>query len=108
MKTTRRIVNTLKVNDSTEAETIEQQVERMVNNKESIKEGTALIYTERSEGVRPEMNVRTDRWEIAIEATEKIARSYKARREERHAKKDDKEGETQPIPGTDKDPKNAA
>ena len=41
-----------------------------------------LIYTERKEGVRPSTNIRTDRWEIALDATEKIAKSYKARRED--------------------------
>lgn len=104
-KPKRIVLNSLQVNESTEGETLEQQIERMVNNKEPIKEGTALIYTERKDGIKPEMNIRTDRWEIAIEATEKIARSYKAKREERHKPKD---GEPEPIQGTGEDPKKSA
>lgn len=107
MKQTRKVLNSLRINDSTEGETLEQQIERMVNNKESIKEGTALVYTERKDGVRPEMNIRTDRWEIAIDATEKIARSYKAKREERHNKPLE-DGKPEPLQGTGTDPKNAA
>lgn len=82
----------LQINECSTAETLEQQVERMINNKEPLETGQApLIYTERKEGVKAEMNIRTDRFEIAIEATNKIQRSYSARREERlEAKKDDK------------------
>lgn len=95
----RYVSGTLTVNETTQGETLEQQVERMISNKESIKEGTALTYTERSEGVRPEMNIRTDRFEIAIAATDKIARSYKAKREERQ-KKQDPIKELEPTQGT--------
>lgn len=79
-------VNGFKVNQSTEGETIEQKMERIVNNKEPIKDGAPLLYTERKEGVRSSTNIRTDRWEVAIDATDKIAKSYQARREERALK----------------------
>ena len=36
----------------------------------------------RKDGVNPSMNIRTDRWEVAVEASEKITKSYQARREE--------------------------
>ena len=52
-----------------------------------IKDGAPELFTERKEGVRASTNIRTDRWEIAIEATDKIAKSYEARREERGLKK---------------------
>lgn len=71
--------------ESTEAETIEQQVERLVNNNEPVEGQAPLIFTERKEGVRAEMNIRTDRFEIAIDAMDKVAKSYQARREERQA-----------------------
>lgn len=77
----------LEIYDTTEGETIEQKIERIVNNKEPIKDGAPILYTERKEGIRPSTNIRTDRFEIAIEAADKIARSYKARREERAGKK---------------------
>ena len=37
----------LNVNDSYEGETIEQKIERITTNKEPIKDGAPLIYTER-------------------------------------------------------------
>lgn len=99
-----KIEGRLNINTSVEGETIEMKIERIVNNKEPIKDGAPLIYIDRREGVRPSTNIRTDRFEVALDATDKIARSYKARREER-AKATEK-GETpkideiKPIQGT--------
>lgn len=70
-------------NDSTEGETIEQKIERIVNNKEPIKDGAPIIYTERKDGVLASYNIRTDRFEIAIDGMDKIQKSLSARREER-------------------------
>ena len=78
----------IKVNASVQGEMIEHKIERIVNNKEPIKDGAPRIYTERKKGVEPQYNIRTDRFEIAVEASDKIAKSYKARREERHKKPD--------------------
>ena len=55
----------ISINESVEGETIEQKIERVVNNGEPIKDGAPLVYTERKDGVRPEYDVRTDRFEIA-------------------------------------------
>lgn len=90
--------------ESVEGETIEQQVERLVTNNEPVEGQAPLIYTERKEGIRAETNIRTDRWEIAIEAMDKVAASYKARREERmgEAGKNEKgedDGEAKPAAG---------
>lgn len=83
---------TLKRNTSYKGETIEQKIHRIVNNKEPIKDGAPLIYTERKNGVLPEYDIRTDRFDIAIDAMDKVAASYKAKREqrikEREAKKE--------------------
>ncbi len=91
----------LHINISVEGETIEQKVDRIVNNKEPIKDGAPEIYTERKEGVRPSTNIRTDRWEVAIEATDIIAKSYEARREQRGLKKEP-DGEPESTEGKDK------
>lgn len=56
-----------------EGETIEQKLVRVLNNEETIKDGAPIIFTERKDGVRPEFDVRTDRWEIAAEAMDKVA-----------------------------------
>lgn len=73
----------ININESVEGETIETKIERIVNNKEPIKDGAPLIYTERKNGVERAFDIRTDRFEVAIEATDKIAKSYLARRENR-------------------------
>ena len=74
-----------KINASVAGETLEAKIERIVNNKEPIGQGNdtaPIIYTERKEGVRASTNIRTDRFEIAVEAADKVAKSFKARREE--------------------------
>ena len=45
-------------------ETIEQRVERIMSNREPIVDSSPRIYTDRKDGVRPELNIRTDKWEI--------------------------------------------
>lgn len=71
------------INDSYEAVTIEQKIEKIMNAKEPIDETAPIIYTERKKGVQPEYNIRTDRFEIALEAMDKVSKSYQAQREER-------------------------
>lgn len=94
--------NRVFINKSKEGETLETKIERMVNNKEPLNSEAPLIYTERKDGVQPAYDIRTDRFEVAIDATTAIAKSYKARREERQAKmaiNKDKDGETEPTQG---------
>lgn len=72
-------------NEKKIGETIEERVGRLNNNKEPITDGAPLIFTDRSDGVRPEFDVRTDRFELAVEATDKSARAALSKREERLA-----------------------
>lgn len=105
-KIPRMTETTLEVNESVIGETIETKIERIVNNKEPIKDGAPIIYTQRAEGIRASTNIRTDRFEIAVDAADKVAKSYKARREE-SAKvraemkvvKDEKDGGAESIQG---------
>lgn len=80
----------LSINQSTEGETIETKVERILNNKEPITDGAPEIYTERENGIQPAYNIRTDRWEIAVDAMDKVDGSYKAKREEKAKTKEAK------------------
>lgn len=73
----------LKVNQSQEGETIEMKMERVINNGEAIKDGAPLVYTDRKDGVKPEFDIRTDRFEIAIDAMDKVSKSVQAKRDER-------------------------
>ena len=74
----------LHFNNSVEGETIEEKIRRITNNKEPITDGAPLVYTERKDGVRPEFDIRTDRFEIAVDAMDRIAKEKIAKREERH------------------------
>lgn len=79
---TKIIPTKLIVNNSYEGETIETKIRRIVNNKEPIHDGAPLVYTERNEGVKPEYNIRTDRWEIAVDAMDAVTRTEIAKREQ--------------------------
>lgn len=72
---------TIEINESTEGETIETRVERIMNNKEPIEDGAPAIYTPRKDGVLPETNIRTDRFELALDATDAIYKQKIAKRE---------------------------
>lgn len=75
--------NTFQRNESVDGETIESKFHRIINNKEPITDGAPIIYTERKDGVSPAYNIRTDRWEIAVDGMDKVQKSRMARREER-------------------------
>lgn len=60
-----------------EAEPIEKKVRRIVDEDEPIEDGAPIIYTELKDGVRPEFNIRTDKWQIAIDAMDKVS-NYEA------------------------------
>ena len=60
---------------SYEGESIEQKVRRVVENKEPITDGAPIIYTEKKDGVLPQFNIRTDKWEIALDAMDKVQAS---------------------------------
>lgn len=64
-----------------EGESIEEKVNRIVNNNEPITDGAPIIFTEKKDGVLPEYNIRTDRFDIALMATEKVEMARKAKRE---------------------------
>lgn len=53
-------------------ESIEEKVRRATDNKEPIEDGAPYVYTERKDGVRPELNIRTDRFDVALDAMIKV------------------------------------
>ena len=74
---------TIDSNDSYEAESIEEKVRRIPSNQEPITDGAPLIYTTRKDGVQPQYDVRTDRFELAVEMMDKVATDKLAKREAR-------------------------
>lgn len=66
--------------DSFEGESIEKKVSKLIENNEPITDGSPIIYTEKKEGVLPQYDIRTDKWDIAQSAMDlanasKIAKS---------------------------------
>lgn len=73
--------SSLMVNNSYEGESIEEKLERIIQQKEPIKDGAPLVFTERKNGVLPEYNIRTDRFEVALDAMNAVQKSTVAKRE---------------------------
>ena len=50
--------------DTYEGELIEDKVKRLTENKEPIKDSAPLVYTKKADGVLPQYNIRTDKWDL--------------------------------------------
>ena len=72
--------------------TIEEIINKALSENEPIGDAVPLIYTDRKDGVRPEYDIRTDRFEMAMKAMDKVAQDITARREAK-MKPQTKEGE---------------
>lgn len=58
-----------------EGERLELKIDRMTQNNEPIGDSAPLIYTPRKDGVVAAYDIRTDKWDIALEAMEKVNRT---------------------------------
>jgi hypothetical protein len=75
-----------------EGEPIEHKIERILNNKEPIKDGAPDIFQDRGEGVLSAYNIRTDRWEIAADGMDLVQKNIQAKRDGKAGEKPKKEG----------------
>lgn len=105
-KVRQRVKSRLTSVTTVEGETLEEKIERIVANKEPITDGAPEVFTDRKEGVLSAYNIRTDRWEIACEAMDKVTGSLKAKREGKGklidmGKKEEKGGEAETVDGKD-------
>lgn len=66
--------------DLYECKSIEREIEQAETTKQPIEATSPIIYTPRKDGVKPEYDIRTDRFEIAQDAMNKVAASYQAKR----------------------------
>lgn len=89
---------TLKLDQSYEGITIERRIEKLTVNKEPISDNSPMMYTDRKDGVLPQTNVRTDRFEIAQDVMTHASKSKRAKRDEVAKPKGD--GGAEPIGGT--------
>lgn len=76
---------TLRVNNEQEGESIETKVRRVMQQGAPIEDGAPIIYQERNEGVAPEYDIRSDRFEMAINEIDKSVKAHIAKRESRAA-----------------------
>lgn len=61
-------------------ESIEEKVRRVTTTNEAIENSAPMIYTERKDGVLPQYDIRTDRFEIAQNAMDKVTAMEIAKR----------------------------
>lgn len=91
------------INNSEIGETLETKLQRIITNREPISDSSPTIYTDRRDGVIPQFNIRTDTFELAIEAHDTLSRQALAQREDYMKKLDELEGkEIEPPLNTDK------
>lgn len=93
----------LRVNTSYEAKTLEDTMEELTTLKQPVEATSPIIYTDRKDGVRPEYDIRTDRWEIAQEAMDYVSKTKIAKREGTQEPEKGEIGKTEPIQGTEKE-----
>lgn len=55
-----------------EGESIEKTISRAMAENQPIEGGSPLVYTDRKDGVLPEMDIRADKWDLALNAMDKV------------------------------------
>lgn len=63
------------------AESIEDTIKRMMSNKEPIEGTVTAIYTDRKEGIAPDYDIRTDKFEFLVEGKDAISKTKRAQRD---------------------------
>lgn len=91
----------ININESYEGETIEMKIDRVLNNGEPIEDGAPIIYTERKDGVIAETDIRTDRFDAALDLTDKMHASHIAERQSRIEKRESLKNPENKLPGND-------
>ncbi len=70
------------INESVEGHSIEEKMREATANGQPIDSAAPLIYTNKKDGVLPQYDIRTDRWDIALETTDKVTRTAIAKTQE--------------------------
>ncbi len=70
------------INESVEGKSIEEKMRETTMNGQPIESAAPLLYTDKKDGVLPQYDIRTDRWDIALETTDKITRTQIAKSQE--------------------------
>lgn len=65
-----------------EGTSIEENIRAAIAGNEPIEARDEMIYTPKADGVKPEYDIRTDRQELALDATDKFSKSMRASTDE--------------------------
>lgn len=94
-KTTRQKNSNMYELQSVEGESIEAKVQRVTQQGQPISDGAPIIFTEKKDGVLPQYDIRTDRWDIALMAMDAVNKVKTAKSKNYGEKKEEtKKGET--------------
>lgn len=66
---------------------LHKKIQRWLNDKEPIKNETEVIHQERRQGVEPAYDIRTDRFEAALDAKDTVEKIKQAKREAKYKPK---------------------
>ena len=80
----------IRVNNSYDAETLEQKINKAMRGNEPINDSVPIIYTNRKDGVQAGYNVRTDRFDVALDASDYISKAKLTKREETYKAQEQK------------------
>lgn len=75
MKTINKIrINNFKgmIEMTEEGETLIKKIQRILDENEPLTDGAPMIYTPKQAGVREDCNIRTDKWELAMKAMDRV------------------------------------
>lgn len=67
-------------------ESLEEMIRRCTESNEPIDSTAPMIYTEEADGVQPQFDPRSDRFDIALEAVDKYNKSMEAKKQEEAAR----------------------
>lgn len=74
-----KTINKIRVNNfagmikmTESGETLIKKCQRILDEGEPLTDGAPTIYTPKQEGVKPEYNVRADKWDIAMNAMDQV------------------------------------
>lgn len=78
-------------NNIYEGETIEEKIDRMMTTEGGVTDddNVELLFTEKKDGVHPEYNIRTDKWDMALEAMDEVNMSKRQHSIESASKNED-------------------
>lgn len=60
------------IQEINEGETLIKKIQRILDENEPLTDGAPMIYTPKEAGVRADCNIRTDKWDIAMNAMDKV------------------------------------